>query len=396
MGDCLNIKQKAEETFTEWKMRLILAKLNHEIDLDWSEIVDTLGISCSSDHLRKTAYGIKEVYDYYQSRLQDGITDQEILTKMELQRIELEKTKTKLSDQRREYQNLIRKQGRFDHLIEHFKNEKIDDIKITIRNNSNTNKSKTALLILTDWHTSLKCENYWNNYNLDIFYKRIDELVSRSISYCKFHNVDKVVLLGLGDLINGLIHIGNRVVSEENVIRQLKIVSEVLKEIIKTFAENFNQVDFYSTMGNHARVTPQKDASIDEENFELLIPWYLKAKFENVANVSIYENEYEEEIVVFDIFDKRYFAVHGDKDKMSDVVENLTLMLREFPEAVFMGDKHHLESNEPHGIKVYTCSALSGTDQYAKRIRKTAKAGQELFIFDEEIGLECHYPIKFN
>ena len=45
-------------------MRLCKAKLNKDIDLDWSEIVELLGLDVSADHLRKTAYGLIE-YDNY-------------------------------------------------------------------------------------------------------------------------------------------------------------------------------------------------------------------------------------------------------------------------------------------------------------------------------------------
>lgn len=43
------------------------SKLNKEIDLDWAEIVDLLGIDVSADHLRKTAYGLIEYDEYVHS-----------------------------------------------------------------------------------------------------------------------------------------------------------------------------------------------------------------------------------------------------------------------------------------------------------------------------------------
>lgn len=62
-----NFKQLENESFFEWKLRLCKAKLNKEIDLDWSEIASILGLSVSSDHLRKTSYGLKEYDDYIHS-----------------------------------------------------------------------------------------------------------------------------------------------------------------------------------------------------------------------------------------------------------------------------------------------------------------------------------------
>lgn len=52
-----------ESTF-EHKLRLCKAKINKDIDLEWQEIVDILGMDVHYDHLRKTAYGLVE-YDNY-------------------------------------------------------------------------------------------------------------------------------------------------------------------------------------------------------------------------------------------------------------------------------------------------------------------------------------------
>jgi hypothetical protein len=50
----------------EYKLRLCSLKLNKEIDLDWSEIVELLGLTISGDHLRKLSYGYRECEQYLQ------------------------------------------------------------------------------------------------------------------------------------------------------------------------------------------------------------------------------------------------------------------------------------------------------------------------------------------
>lgn len=58
------LTRKENETNFEWKLRLCKAKINKDIDQDWQEIVDVLGLDIHFDHLRKTAYGLIE-YDNY-------------------------------------------------------------------------------------------------------------------------------------------------------------------------------------------------------------------------------------------------------------------------------------------------------------------------------------------
>jgi len=58
------IDRLENEADFEYKLRLCSLKLNKEIDLDWSEIVELLGLTISSDHLRKLSYGYKECEQY--------------------------------------------------------------------------------------------------------------------------------------------------------------------------------------------------------------------------------------------------------------------------------------------------------------------------------------------
>lgn len=60
----MSLEKQANESQFEYKLRLCKAKVNKDIDLDWAEIVELLGLDISADHLRKTAYGLLE-YDEY-------------------------------------------------------------------------------------------------------------------------------------------------------------------------------------------------------------------------------------------------------------------------------------------------------------------------------------------
>ncbi len=59
-----NLTKQQNETPFEWELRLCLAKLNKEIDLDWIEIVNILGLDIHYDNLRKKSYGYKDYYEY--------------------------------------------------------------------------------------------------------------------------------------------------------------------------------------------------------------------------------------------------------------------------------------------------------------------------------------------
>ncbi|MGD7047072.1 hypothetical protein FZC83_02310 [Rossellomorea marisflavi] len=62
MSEYIFERSQGESNFRH-TVRLCVDKLNKAHDLDWSEIIDMLGLDCSADHLRKKAYAYKEFVD---------------------------------------------------------------------------------------------------------------------------------------------------------------------------------------------------------------------------------------------------------------------------------------------------------------------------------------------
>lgn len=60
----MNTKRLEKETDFEYLLRLVLAKRNKEINMDWNEIASLVGNFGSGEYLRKLAYGIYAYTDY--------------------------------------------------------------------------------------------------------------------------------------------------------------------------------------------------------------------------------------------------------------------------------------------------------------------------------------------
>ena len=104
------LKKKEDESLVDYRIRIRLAKVNKEIDLDWGEIVELLGLECSPDYCRKVSYGLKEAFDYLNSKIQNNSTQEEI-DKINEKILELKKIKVQLSDERSLVNKKIFKNG---------------------------------------------------------------------------------------------------------------------------------------------------------------------------------------------------------------------------------------------------------------------------------------------
>lgn len=398
--------QRPEESIQDWKFRLILGKARKQVKLNWNTIADLLGVDGSGEYLRKKAYGVLEYIEWLQEKYDLEVNDDGVLetivkiSELEEKRFEYEKERIRVQDQKRELRALLREWARAEKIKEDIQNaikemNKVDPIKFEPKPKK-SNAQREGAVLFSDWHRGSRSNNHWNRFTDVEFNRRIKKLVEKTIIYGKEQNIRTLHVFLLGDLINGLIHVTTRIENMEHVVKSTKVVAELLAQVLAKFAEEFEEVKVYSARGNHDRVTPNKAESISKESFFDFIPWYLEARLKDIENIKIVENRYDDEIIVTKICGYNIFAVHGHRDKVSNVVSNLSQMIRIFPDYIFMGHYHHLEENEFHGTEVIVNSSLSGTDDYAKEIRKTSKPAQKFIVFDKKEGRLCTYNIRLD
>lgn len=402
--------KKDNETQLEYELRLVdILKTERPEDLEWEDIKQFIGFQGNKDSLRKandTPFGGYKVHEYYSKKIEDLIKNstnekfiEEKMKEINEQQQELEKMKIMFQDQKREYRTLLRSDARFTHLVNEMK------AAIEVLNNSKPLLGKyesplkqcevdtEAVLILSDWHYGIEEKNYWNEINVSILKKRVEILKNKVIDYCYRHSVQVLHVEILGDMVNGLIHLGTRVSNEEDIIQQSMHVSELLGEMLSDLSIFIPQIKVYSATGNHGRCSANIKDSIDTENFEKLIPWYLETRLRDIDNIQILSNEYEDDIIIYRFLNETIFAVHGHNDKISDAVRDLSEMFKILPTELHMGHYHAYQEFDRHSTVTTVNGTLSGVDKYAKTIRKTSIPTQTLLIYNSE-GRECTYKIK--
>ena len=127
-----DLNRKENESFFEWKLRLSLMKLNHEIDEDWQELIDILGLDMSPCHYRKISYGYKEYDEYIKSKTKEMIAEEEYQKLLDKE-IQLKKEKVKIQDMRNQLNKQIREQARREN-FEAILREEIKTTNVTLEN----------------------------------------------------------------------------------------------------------------------------------------------------------------------------------------------------------------------------------------------------------------------
>ena len=203
-----------------------------------------------------------------------------------------------------------------------------------------------------------------------------------------------------GDNVSGLIHANLRLQNNENVIQQLKIASEYIGNFVNELVEmeTFEEIEVHSVSGNHSRLSQNKEDHLKGEELDELIPFYLNLMFAKNNIVKVYEDSpIDSTINSFTTSSgKLFFVVHGDKDSMSRVVSDLTLMVGKKPDGIIMGHRHHNGLDTAHNVKIIQCGCAVGTDDYCIDHRISGEPEQCVFITNKDRTVKCLYDIGLN
>ena len=378
----------------------LLKRKQVDADLEWQDIADFrseyVGALEHRDTCRK---GSKLLYEYLDAgwiKQPDEKTDNTESIGSSSEIIKLKKEQIKTSDQRIELNRLIREQARKESFLEMVQNiicKNVDPINIDINYNFFVGKND-LLCHLTDIHTGIKIDNWKNVFNEDILKQRIEKYTSDILEIRDFHKSQDCYIV-VGEILSGLIHNNLRLQNNMDLMEQFKYIAELISSMFVELAKGFNHVYMYTTPGNHSRIVAKKEDSLDGENMDLLLPFYLKARLQNIKNINICDNNIEPEIAMFNIRGNNIFSAHGHKDSPKSVVQNFTMLFGIKPNIVLLGHRHTNALTTVYDTKVIESGCVSGSDDWIVSNRKANKPEQTVSVIDTN-GLKCLYDIQLD
>lgn len=401
----MELYQKQNESNFEYQKRLVYGKLVDKTlaDIDYTELAEALyGQPYAPDVARRMVYGSKRTLDALETDVKNGAVDMSELASLDAKRIELLKERQKFFDQRNAFNKLIRERSR---------QEELNEILVEAVRNGNLPRlayepchiepSDNDLLVsLNDIHYGADVDNHWNTYNSNVCREMMCRYLDKVIAIGETHGSENCIVWSNGDAISGNIHQSIAITNKENVIEQIKGVSELIAEFIAELSKHFKSVVFVSVAGNHSRITPNKDDALLSERLDDLVEWYLGARLQNFENVTIGAAEggsvkIDSTMYLINIRGKTYCGVHGDFDGSASKVQALQTMARTPLYAVLSGHLHHNKMDEVQGVKTIMAGSFLGMDDYCVQKRIYGKAEQMVCVCDAD-GVRCSYSVPLQ
>lgn len=372
--------------------------VDRTIDDDYAELSERLfgeGNCFNSSEVRKRMYGMKAIIEAIERDGELNIIDEDKLSALDSKKIELQMERQKFFDQRNAFNKLLRERSRQEELNEILV-EAVQSGNLPKLNYERVNiepSDNDLLVSLNDIHYGANVHNYWNTYNSDICREMMCKYLNRIISIGETHESENCIVWANGDEISGNIHQSITVTNKENVIEQIKGVSELIAEFLAELSRHFKSVLFVSVAGNHSRIDPNKDRSLISERLDDLVEWYLSARLQNFDNVVVGGGEkIDNTIYLIDVRGKTYCGVHGDFDGSASKVQSLQVMAGKPIYAVLSGHLHHNKTDEVQGVKTIMAGSFLGMDDYCVQKRIVGKPEQMVCVCDSD-GVRCSYCI---
>lgn len=366
-------------------------------DTEWSDVVDFIrsetGESLNRDTVRKS-YGMMALYDEAGwVRPPDDVSG----SSYDIKRLEAEKAMVRLRDERNEISRIQRELARKESMVDLIREGVRHEIEprpgyVSHRVEHTDND---VVVHLTDIHGGILIENFFNEYNVDVMYDRLDQYVGKIDEIRQRHGSENCYVMLGGDFVSGLIHTQIRLENNLDVVKQVKVVSSAIADFLEALSGMFGKVFVYSVPGNHGRVQPKKEDNLRGENFDFLVPFIVKLMLANYENVYICEDNVEPTVAMFNVRGMNVFGVHGDKDSMENVVQKLTMVFGIKPDIVLAGHRHTNGMRTVYDSKVIESGCISGPDAYCMDHRLRNKPEQMVLVISND-GLECMYDVTLR
>lgn len=394
----MELDKREGESDLSYHKRIVYGKLVDKTlsDFDYSELAERIyGKEYASDVARRMMYGSRKTIEAFEA---DGNCrlPADAVAELEQKKIDLQIERQKFFDQRNALSKIVRDKARYEELDEVLiKSIACGNIPVLEYTYTEHDVGNNDLLVsLNDIHYGAVVDNYWRKYNPEICAAMMSRYIDNIVDIANTHNSENCYVFCNGDAISGNIHYSISVSNKENVIDQIKGVSELISEFLAELSKHFRNVYYVSVAGNHSRINPDKDKSLISERLDDLVGWYMHARLQNFENINIEAGDkIDETMYLLDIRGKTYLGIHGDFDVTPSNIQSLQTMAGRNIYAILSGHLHHNEVNSVQGIKTVQAGSFLGMDEYCVQKRIYGKPEQMVCVCDAD-GIRCYYDIN--
>lgn len=268
----------------------------------------------------------------------------------------------------------------------------------------NNNEKEIYVLALSDLHAGATFESIHNAYSIEVMKERFEFLLYRMECFIKEHKIKKMYVVGLGDYIQGCIHLNDLRINDTSVVKATVQVSKIVAQFLNNLSK-FAEISYYHVItSNHGqmRYLGTKASELMDEDMEYIIGHYIKDLLANNNRIEVVVPEEHCEYIILPILGWNIVCMHGHQIKNIDnVLSNLSDKLDTNIDYLLLGHFHNMKNINgmekcTYDTEVLITPSFVGSDPYADSILKGSKAAAVVYGFHEYEGHNETYKFILN
>ncbi len=384
------LKKPGESDF-DYIIRLIEGKSNGTYDIDYKELFAlAFGVDLAFDEARKRYYGIKMILPLINKERVKNISSDQILTELELKKLEIQKEKEKNRTIKTELNKMLRQDARYEMFWEEIKNS-IETVEPPVfREIDLMSGERIGLVGISDIHFGKRFESINNKYSMEIAVERLNLLLNEIIDWIKDRNITYLHIVNCGDSLEGLARISQIRVLQTGVIDSAIQFGRMMVEWLNKLSEYTFLTYHHVKSANHTEVRflDVKAGQFPDEDLEKVIINYIHDMLQNNPRIEV--PLYQDKYIVFKLQNKTIVATHGHQfkgKKIDSVVKEIQILLGINIDLVLIGHLHHefittIGENHFGNIKIFLLPSIMGSDHFSDTLFTGSKAGATFIEFD--------------
>lgn len=401
------LERKQNESEFKHHKRIIEGKLGDKTlsDYDYSELSKyAYGREYSTDVARRMFYGSKRTLDYLNSNRTESISDEDLLSELDMKLVEIKKERNKLSAEKLEYNRWLREEARDELIAEKICNAitTIPQLKIPKFLPSRSYDSRSFLLSYGDEHVGIEFElrdlfgNIINSYSPEEFERRMWSMFNQVIELVEKEAIDTLHIFSMGDYTDGCLRVSQlmklRYGVVEGTIYYANFITTWLNELSR-----YVHIRYQQTGGNHSelRMLGQPKSTFVEDNMSKVVAEFIKVRLKDNPNFIYIDNP--SGYMYAELSSNTVMGFHGETRNMEKAIKDFSNIHGVKIQYLLAGHIHHSKSEEVSaGSEVINIPSVIATDPYALSLSKTSDPAAKLMIFEQGRGKVCEYTLKLN
>ena len=290
----------------------------------WKEVRDILNNLLNYSYNEST---YRKKYQYFNkllyansSKFADSESQLETLRE---EKRELEKLKKQIQTEKIEYNKWLREEARdkliTEKIVNAINNQEKFDIPSPII--IDTISKREGLLCFGDEHvgTEFVVKGLFgetiNEYNLDVFYRRMSDLLTQTVKIIKKENIDILNIFSLGDFTDGVLRVSQLKNLKYGVVESTVLYANYISEWLNELSK-YVKIRFQTVQGNHSqlRLLDQVKGTFEHENMEMIVSNTIKYRLKDNPNFKYIDTM--NGMMINKICGFNFVGIHGEVKSM--------------------------------------------------------------------------------